>query len=128
MTMTRITYTGATPGADSNTYVLFSSVVAWPSTYNALSQYGQKRYTLRLEYSRDCTVNWYQSNDRGANWRVVGTQALTATAPGTPQSTTVDVVVEGFQDFKAELVNAGTAQGTGFTVDQVLDTDRSPLV
>lgn len=128
MTMTRITYSGATPGADSATYLLFSSVVAWPSTANALSQYGQKRYVLRLSYAQDCTVNWYQSNDRGANWYAVGTEALTATAPGTAQSVTVDVVVEGFQDFKVELVNDGAAQGTGFTVDQVLDTDRSPLV
>lgn len=128
MTMTRLGYSGGTPGADSNTYTLFSSVTAWPTTYNALSQYGQKRYVLRLEYSQDCTLNWHQSNDRGTNWRAVGTQALTAAVPGTPQSVTVDVVVEGFQDFRMQLVNSGTAQGAGFTVDQALDTDRSPLV
>lgn len=128
MTMTRLGYTGGTPGADSNTYTLFSSVTAWPTTYNALSQYGQKRYVLRLEYAQDCTLNWHMSNDRGTNWRAVGTQALTAAAPGTPQSVTVDVVVEGFQDFRMQLVNAGTGQGAGFTVDQSLDTDRSPLV
>ncbi len=128
MTMTRIPYAGATPGNDSSTYTLFSSVTAWPNTYNPLSQYGQKRYVLRLSYARDCTVNWQQSNDRGTNWYPVGTQALTAAAPGTAQSTTIDVAVEGFQDFRVQLVNAGTAQGAGFTVDQSLDTDRSPLV
>jgi hypothetical protein len=128
MTMTRIPYSGATPGADSNAYTLFSSVTAWPSTYNALSQYGQKRYVLRLEFCQNCSVTWQQSNDRGTNWRPVGTQALTATAPGTYESVTIDVVVEGFQDFRVFLTNAGTAQGAGFTVDQSLDTDRSPLV
>jgi len=123
---TRITYTGATPGANTNTYPLFSTVTAFDNA-NMLPMMQVKRYVLRLEFSRAGTLNWYTSSDRGTNWRVVGTSTLTPAAAGTGESVTLDVLVEGFQDFKCDFVNGGTAQEV-FIVDQSLDTDRSPAV
>lgn len=118
--MTRVNYTGSTPGTDSDTYVLFSTVAAFTSK-NMLPMHGYKRYALHLTHSHNGTVNWYVSDDRGTNWRQVGTEAITAASN---EGTWVDILIEGFQDFKVEWVNGGTAQSP-WIVDQSLDTDRS---
>lgn len=124
MTMTRVKYTGATPGADANTYVLYSSVVAWPTSRNMLAMHGIKRYVLHLTLDQSGTLNWYNSDDGGTNWNLIGSEAITVAAAGTTEGNWQDVLIEGFQDFKMEWVNGGAAQ-TPFIADQSLDTERS---
>lgn len=121
--MTRVKYTGTTPGADSNTYVLFSTVTAFGSK-NMLAMHGYKRYVCHLTHDQSGTFNWYVSDDRGTNWYQVGTQAVTVAVEDTAEGNWQDVLVEGFQDFKMEWVNGGAAQDQ-FIVDQSLDTERS---
>jgi hypothetical protein len=125
MTMTRITYTGTTPGADANTYVLFDTTVAFTSK-NMLPMYGIKRYVVHLTHDQDGVFRWYVSDDRGVNWHAVddGGVTVTVAAAGTTEGNWQDVLIEGFQDFKMEWVNGGAAQ-TPFVVDQSLDTERS---
>lgn len=108
-------FTGSAPGADSNAYVLFSTVAAG-APKNWAASWGLNAYHYDIKHSQTLTVRGYHSQDRGVTWvQFYTTAALTA-----PTYTTNDVVlIEGFQDFKFDVLNNGVAQAT-FVVNQDL--------
>ena len=123
-------YTGSTPGADSNTYNLFSSVVAFPGA-NMAQNHGLKRLFITVDNPQSGTAKFYRSIDaqngvaRGTNWVQVGGD-FAATASSTDVFT-LDVMIDGFPDFKVDWVNGGSAQ-TGWTVTIALDGGRAAAV
>lgn len=86
-----------------------------------IAMHGIKRFVLDLEHSHACTLNWYRSADRGTNWIQLGTEILAA--PAASSTTIRDFLVEGYPDWKLELVNGGTAQSP-FDVNMVLTDER----
>lgn len=116
----RVTYTGSTPGANTNITVLFSTVTAFPG--KAMGAYGGiRRIGLDLAHSHNGTLNLYKSGDRGTNWSLVSTEAITAAATTTKK----EFLVESLADYKLEWVNGGSAQTT-WLVDILLGDDRGP--
>lgn len=132
MESARIIYNGSTPGADSAVYVLMSTVVAFPGV-GMVSDLGYKRLFVTIDNPQSGTVKLYRCNDglsgsttaRGTNWVQVGGD-FAATSSAT-DVTTLDLLIEGFPDFKLEWTNAGSAQ-TGWTVTMALTSQRSAAV
>lgn len=134
----RVKYTGITPGADGNTYVLFSTTGtstipgAAPTTQNPTngtdyganfaSHSGVHKLTLNIKCNNAFTLNLYDSDNRGANWRQVTTEAVAA--PAATGYVPREYLVEAMADFKLELVNGGSAQSP-FVVDMSLSDQRS---
>lgn len=117
-------YTGAVPGADSNTYPIFNSVTAFTGASMAQNN-GLKRLFVTIDNPQSATLKFYRSNDRGTNWvQVGGDFAITSSATDV---STFDGLIEGFPDFKLDLVNGGTAQ-TGMTVTIALTGERAAAV
>jgi hypothetical protein len=117
-------YTGSTPGADSSTYNLFSSVTAFTGASMA-SNNGLKRLVVTVDNPQSGTGKFYRSADRGTNWVQVGGD-FAATSSAT-DVTPFDLLFEGFADFKLDWVNGGSAQ-TGWTVTIALTGERSAAV
>lgn len=113
------TYNGSTPGADSNTYVLFSSVTAFPGKRFA-GMYGMKRFVCGVRHSSAGTINLYKSADRGTNWVL----ADTFSAASTTAEDLYDALVEHMDDFKVEWVNTGSAQSP-WVVSLALSSGRA---
>lgn len=119
-----VTYTGAIPGADSNTYPIFSSVTAFPGK-NMAQNSRLKRLFVTIDNPQAATLKYYRSHDRGTTWvQVGGDYAITSSATDV---STLDVLFEGFPDFKLDLVNGGAAQ-TGMTVTIALMGERAAAV
>jgi hypothetical protein len=119
----QLKYTGAAPGADSSTYVLFNSVTAtFPE--RAFGLWGVHKFCLDLKCNQAGTLNWYKSDDRGVNWRQMGTLAVAA--PAATDSVLAEFFVASERDFKLEWVNGGSAQTTWF-LDMSLSDDRAAL-
>lgn len=116
-------YTGSTPGADSNTYNLFSSVVAFTGQSMAQNN-GLKRLFVTVDNPQSGTLKFYRSADRGVWVQVGGDFAATSSATDV---TTFDGLIEGFYDFKLDWVNGGSAQ-TGWTVTIALTGERAAAV
>lgn len=116
-----ITYTGSTPGADSSTYSLFSTVTAFSGgSYAAMS--GLTKLTLSLTYTATCTLKWYKSNDRGTTWDQVGTEILPTAVSGLP--TVREYRVDTAADFKLDLVNGGSSQAAAFRPSLSLSSEN----
>jgi hypothetical protein len=119
-----VRYTGAVPGADTNVYPIFNSVTAFPGCWMAQGT-GLKRLFVTIDHPEAATLKFYRSMDRGANWvQVGGDFAITASATDV---STFDGLIEGFPDFKLDLVNGGSAQ-TGMTVTIALTGERAAAV
>lgn len=121
---TAIPYQGLTPGADANTYVMFSTAAAFPSAnYCAMNR--MKRFQIGLSNSQAGTYNWYKSNTRLTSpsatpvWTLIGTQAIVAAPP----ENTNDFLIEEYADWKLEFVNGGVAQAT-WVVSMALSGER----
>jgi hypothetical protein len=118
-TVCNLKYTGSTPGADANTYVLFATASPSASVAGsvAVGNWGPMgdvhafRYVIKNPAAG--TVNGYFSLDRGATW--VQFYTMPAAIPVAGTASTDVVSVEGFRDFKFEWVNGGVAQ-TGWSV------------
>lgn len=127
-----VRYTGSVPGADANTYPIFNSVTAFPGCWMA-QDLGLKRLFVTIDHPQDATLKFYRCMDgigggtaaRGTTWvQVGGDFAITASATDV---STFDGLIEGFPDFKLELVNGGSAQ-TGMTVTIALTGERAAAV
>lgn len=116
-----IPYGGASPGADSNTYVLFSSVTAFPGKRYP-GMHGYKRFVVSVRHNNATAtvMNLYKSTNRGVNWFLIGTFS----AASTTVDDVFDCLVEHLDDFKVEWVNGGTAQTT-FIVSMALTSERA---
>ncbi len=119
-----IKYTGTAPGADANTYVIFSSVVAFPGGWLA-QMAGMKRLIVDMKHSQAGTLNFYYSLNRGTSWNQVYTSGAIA-APASTSSTIQDFAIEQYPDFKLEWVNGGVAQAT-WLITLALTDERAPL-
>ena len=127
-----VRYTGSTPGADTNTYPIFSSVTAFPGC-NMAQNHGLKRLFVTIDNPQSGTLKFYRCMDglggsttaRGTNWvQVGGDFAVTSSATDVA---TFDGLIEGFADFKLDFVNGGSAQ-TGWTVSIALTGERAAAV
>lgn len=117
----KVSYTGATPGADANTYVLFSTVASgWGK--NWLPMHGISLFTLDLNNPQAGTINAYRSEDRGTNWIQESTQDIAAS--GATSTNILEFVVEGMADLKLEWVNGGSAQ-TAWSPTMWMTTERA---
>lgn len=121
----RVKYTGSTPAADGNTYVLFSTVVAFNGA-NMAQNAGMKRLIVDIGHAAAGTMNLYRSQNRGTTWDQVYTSGSIA-APASTASTIRDFAIEEYQDFKLEWVNGGSTQATRWIVDMSLTDQRAPL-
>lgn len=125
-----VKYSGLTPGADANTYVLFATTLPAAPTDAQNAQWPQKGFALMgihkvalaLKNTQAGTLNAYESPDRGVTWNQVDTVAVAATAA--TASFLADYLVEGFADFKLEWVNGGAAQAK-WDVMLALSDDRA---
>lgn len=133
MSTAQVKYQGSTPGADANTYVLFATTLPaaptdamnalWPQRGPALLNVA--KFALIIKHTQAGTINIFESQDRGANWRQIDTVAIVA--PGATGSTSLEFLIESLWDFKVEWVNGGVAQAS-FDVNIALVSDRaSPL-
>lgn len=104
-----VKYTGSTPGADANTYPLFTTVQAGMGSY-FFSLARIARFELKLIHDQQVTLKWYRSDDRGSNWTQVGEETLAGLAA--KNEDVRDYLVEGEKDWKLDLVNGGSAQTT----------------
>lgn len=117
-------YNGTAPGADTNTYVIFSSVVALNGARMAQSA-GMKRLVVDMKHAGTGTLNLYRSQNRGTTWSQVDTTGVLP-IPAATESTIYDHYIEPYPDFKLEWVNGGSAQST-WIIDLALTDERAPL-
>lgn len=108
----KVAVIAATPGTDSNTYVMFSSVVTFPAGTFRVINGGVSRVTFSVENSQAGTVKAYRSVDKGTNWDQVGGDITVAIASATDISGPYDFLTDTYSDFKVEWVNGGVAQAT----------------
>lgn len=122
MPITRpITYAGAAPGANSNTYTLFNSVTT-PALKNRIQKLGYSYYKLAMKNSHFGILNGYGSPDSGATWYQLMSRRV-QTTPSLVLSNHV-VSIEAYPDVKFEWVNGGTAQSPWY-ITQIL-SDAEP--
>jgi hypothetical protein len=122
----RITYTGATPGADSNTYNLFDSTQGQGQGANAFAQGGSHVFLLDLKNSAAGTLKVYKGGARGSAGAVTFFQIEQFAVSGvaTAESGKYEFVVEPYSDWKIDWVNGGVAQTT-WQVDMCLSNQRA---
>jgi hypothetical protein len=116
----KITYTGSTPGADTNVYVLFDSSKLGVTTAGkqCLANFPKaQRFVLSLLNAAAGTLKAYRSENGGTTWtQVFADDALSA---ATTTAALRDYFIGGFRDFKLEWTNGGSAQTT-WLVDMML--------
>jgi hypothetical protein len=100
----------STPGADSNTYIMFDSTT-WPLGPGCLNQWAS-RVSFGLENSHLGTLKAYRSVDKGTNWDQVGGDISWAAAGATDINGPEDFLVDTYSDFRLSWVNGGSAQTT----------------
>lgn len=108
----------ATPGTDSNTYNLFSSIVTFgaPNQSNSASTtlmaHDISRLELRLANNATGTLKFYTSTDGGTNWDQTGGDISVAASTSTDINGPYDFLLDPYTDCKLDWVNGGTAQTT----------------
>ena len=125
MSYSRVPSVLAAPGADSNTYVLFSTTTAFPG--GAMHQgAGVKKLFVTIKNSQAGTLNTFRGSARtslnATTWTQMTTEAIAAGTSTT--STSREYLLEQFSDFKLEWVNGGVAQGT-WTLDMALSDEQA---
>jgi hypothetical protein len=120
---TRLKYTGSTPGADTNTYTLFSSVTAFPGA-SFFAMHKLSRLIVSIKYSHAGTLKGYRSEDRGVTWTQVFPDTAVA-APAAGATNVYDLLVEEYADFKLDWTNGNTAQNP-WMIDMVLSGGHAP--
>jgi hypothetical protein len=113
----------STPGADSNTYIMFDSTT-WPLAAGNL-QLWATRIKFGVENSHLGTLKAYHSIDKGTNWDQVGGDIAVAAAAATDISGPYDYLVDTYKDFRLSWVNGGSAQTTWRPVLTITRGDRA---
>lgn len=125
-----VNYIGTTPGADSNTYNIFSTIVS-QLPCKGLAMLGLKRLVVDMKFAGgNGTLKWYKCADgsgssnvtRGTNWKQIGEAAIAA--PAANATVVRDFLVEEYNDFKLDWVNGGSAQTT-WELSIALTDDRA---
>lgn len=127
MAFPKIKYTGATPGADTNTYNLLNSITAgWPGNFPAV--FGVFKVVIDIKHDQIGTLKWYKSMDDLATqtptWVQMG--ELAVAAPASTAGTQAEVFIEAEKHVKVDWVNGNSAQSP-FSVDISLSSQRAAL-
>lgn len=121
----------ATPGADSNTYVMFDSTVTFgvgidgDSRNQTLNAHGISRIPFTLKNSHAGTIRSYESMDKGLNWVQFGNDTAVAASGSTDVSGPYDFLVDTYDDVRIIWVNGGSAQTTWRPGIQLIPGDRA---
>lgn len=120
----------STPGADSNTYNLFNSTLAFPSAVagvpTAFRSHNISRLELRLVNSQAGTLKFYTSVDGGTNWDQTGGDISVLANSSTDINGPYDYLVDPYDDVKLDWVNGGSAQATWRPGVTLVREDRAP--
>lgn len=100
----------STPGADSNTYIMFDSTT-WTIGPGCLPLWAH-RISFAVENSAAGTLRAFRSIDKGTNWDQVGGDIVVAIATATDISGPYDFLVSTYNDFRISWINGGAAQTT----------------
>lgn len=114
-----IPYSGSTPGADSNTYVLFTSTAETALQNGGIQLQGLSRYLLSLKNSGPGTLRGEGSNDGGTTWTRFFERNVPAASPLTNE---FRFPTQAHRDVRVLWVNGGAAQST-WLVAQALDNE-----
>lgn len=118
-----LNYVLATPGADSNTYVLFDSTSSTQVGNTGTYLRNYRRYGLLLVNSQPGTLIAEFSDDKGVTWTQYAQQAvIAATAQRANQ---VGLPIAGFDAVRIRWINGGSAQSPLWLVHQWLDDSSS---
>jgi len=121
----------STPGADSNTYIMFDSTVTFaaPNHSNGkstgLREHNISRVIFAVENSHAGTLKAYRSIDKGTNWDQVAGDFTVAAASATDISGPYDFLVDTYSDFRISWVNGGSAQTTWRAEVTAVRSDRA---
>lgn len=113
---------GGTPGADTNTYVLFDSTTFIGA--GVMRPRGISRITFTVKNSQAGTLNASTSNNGGTTWDQYNSQAVLASGAGVVAGP-FDYLVDTFKDWKLEWVNGGAAQATWRPQMTMVKSDRA---
>lgn len=105
----RVAVSGGTPGANSNDYILFDSVVCFSGS--GLEAHDISRIEFIVNNSQAGTLKAYWSQDSGVTWVQYNSQAVVAAAPPALPGP-YDYLVDPYRDFRLVWGNGGVAQGT----------------
>lgn len=108
--------------AGGATVELFNSVTAFGA--GVLSFLPLKRIQFSAEHDQTFVLNGYRSTNGGTNWDQTFTQSLPVVA--NTIAGPIDVLIDGFSDFKLEAVNGGTPQGTWRPELRGIEDTRNP--
>lgn len=114
----KVKVVAATPGADSNTYVMFDSTVTFgvgidgDPRNQTLNAHGISRIAFSLKNSHLGTIKSYESMDKGSNWVQFGDDISVAAASSTDISGPYDFLVDTYDDVRIVWVNGASAQTT----------------
>lgn len=114
----QVAITASTPGADTNTYIMFDSTVTFaaPAGSNSksttLPAHGISRIEFSVVNSQAGTLKAYRSVDKGTNWDQVGGDIAVAANAATDINGPYDFLVDPYSDFRISWVNGGSAQAT----------------
>lgn len=113
----RFTYTGTTPGADANVYLLFSTTASTGARSgvpgavppaNFFPMIEARKFELELKIDQAGTLNTWFSNNDGVTWVKQSTEAIAVPA----NASVVRVYdIGAARDWKVEWTNGGSAQG-----------------
>ncbi len=125
----RFTWSGTTPGADSEQYSIWSSCatgIADDATHNDNVANNANRdgacganlfpnthtdkAVFAVKNSQAFTLNTYYSLNRGTTWLQISTEVCAI--PATGFTTDREFLVEMYPDWRIEVVNGGVAQAT----------------
>lgn len=114
----KVAVIAATPGADTNDYVMFDSTVTFaaPNASNSksttLAAHDISRVLFGLKNSHLGTLKVYRSTDKGTNWDQYGGDVAVPASPSTDISGPYDLLVDFTADCKVIWTNGGSAQTT----------------
>jgi hypothetical protein len=118
----------ATPGANSNTYNMFDSTVAFASPSGGsttMTAHDISRLELRLVNDQAGTLKFYTSTDGGTNWDQTGGDIAVAANAATDINGPYDFLIDPYRDVKLDWVNGGSAQTTWRPSVVLIRGDRS---
>lgn len=115
---------GGTPGADSNTYTIFDSTVAFTG---GLDAHDISRLEFSLNNSASGTRKAYFSQDKGVTWTLYDSTAVSAYSSPTAAGP-FDYLLDPYKDFKLDWANGGSAQTTWIVSIVLVRGDRSAAV
>lgn len=123
MAFSRLKYPGTTPGADANTYNLWTSATAGGANLAAMS--GMRYFVLDLKNAAAGTLKVYKGSARDTTGATTFSQIEQFAVPAAPstESNKFEFNIEPYSDWKIDWVNGGAAQTT-WLVDMAL-SDKS---